>query len=137
MSASTLGFVGGVGTANRHHLRAGYTRISSGAMHQLVAAIAAEVFNVPLREVNAKLHDEKGQVSVSLAVPLVLPLALPFGDAGERAGKGGGTVFELAAAAKDVMAARILTLAATNVGRVDVRLTGIHDGQNVSSRRVQ
>ena len=136
MSASTLGFVGGVGTANRHHLRAGYTRISSGAMNQLVAAIAAEAFNVPLRELNAKLHDEKGQVSVSLAVPLVLPLA-NVGDVGERAGKGGGTVFELAVAAKDVMADRIQTLAGTNVGRVDVRLTGIHDGQNVSSRRVQ
>ncbi|WP_207345572.1 hypothetical protein [Arthrobacter sp. E3] len=133
MSASTLGFVGGVGTANRHHLRAGYTRISSGAMHQLVAAIAAEAFNVPLREVNAKLHDEKGQVSVSLAVPLVLPLD----NVGERFGKGGGTVFELADAAKDVMAARIQTLAGTNVGRVNVRLTGIHDGKNVSSRRVQ
>ncbi|AIY02828.1 hypothetical protein ART_3229 [Arthrobacter sp. PAMC 25486] len=126
MSAGTLGFEQEESLQKSQSKRAGYTSISSGTIAQLVAAIAAEAFNVPRRNVRAGVHDEQGQVSVSLAVPLAMSL---MGD--------GGTVFERAASARAVVASRIHALAGSTVGRVDVRFTGIHEGQHVNARRVQ
>lgn len=130
MSAGTLGFeeFAQESTAQNHpRMRAGYTSISSGTMDRLVAAIAADVFNVPLREVRAGVHDEAGQVSVSLAVPLTLsPAADGFG----------GSVFERAASGRQRVASSIEALAGSTVGRVDVRLTGIHEPDPRSAGRV-
>ncbi|MFQ4149501.1 hypothetical protein AAGW05_12515 [Arthrobacter sp. LAPM80] len=114
-------------------MTAGYTRISTGTMHKLVEAVAAEAFNVPMRDVRAGVHDEQGQINLSLAVPLLLSL----NKAGERVGHDGGTVFGRAASARAVVAGRIHSLAGAAVGRVDVRFTGIHDGQHVKAGRVQ
>ncbi|MDJ0317957.1 MULTISPECIES: hypothetical protein [Arthrobacter] len=133
--------------AHRQHqpnMRAGYTNISANTMHQLVAAIAADALNVPARDISAKIHDEQGQVSVSLAVPLVLRaqgqdfyLDSPSDDVRMNLESDGGTVFERAAAVRDVVRKRLHALAGTTVGRVDIRFTGIHDGKPITTGRVQ
>ncbi len=122
MSAGTPGLEQ-ANVPNRPTLRAGYTSISSGTIHRLVAAIAAQAFNVPVQDVRAEVHDEQGQASVSLAVPLAM--------------FDGGTVFGRAASARAVVASRIQALAGTVVGRVDVRFTGIHLRQQTGAGRVQ
>lgn len=131
MSAGTLGVEGfAQDSAAQSHprMRAGYTSISAGTMNRLVAAIAADVFNVPLTEVRAGVHDQSGQVSVSLAVPLALhPAAEVFG----------GTVFERAASGRQRVANSIEELAGSTVSRVDVRLTGIHESDPRNAGRVQ
>lgn len=129
MSAGTLAFEQDKGPSSRPSTRAGYTSISAGTMHHLVAAIAAEAFNIPVRDVRAGIRDEQGQVSVSLAVPLVL------GVAGKLATFDGGTVFERAGSARVVVASRIQALAGTVVGRVDVRFTGIHNGKQANGKQ--
>ncbi len=136
MSAGTLGFEQEAKLQNRSTARAGYTSISSGTMHQLVAAIAAETFKVPLRDVRAGIHDEQGQVSVSLAVPVALTIMADLPSKKFRMDNA-GTLFERAAAAKAVVAKRLSELAGTTVNRVDVRFTGIHDGKPSTAGRVQ
>ena len=142
MSAGTQGFAQDPDLTNRPNMRAGYTSISSGAMHQLVEAVAAEAFNVPLREVRAGVHDEQGQVSVSLAVPLT-NWGLSGGENRlesrglEPVKNDGGTVFERAASARTEVAARVQTLAGTVVGRVDIRFTGIQNGTQATAGRLQ
>ncbi|MHA7177037.1 hypothetical protein ACX80D_10300 [Arthrobacter sp. Sr24] len=133
-------------------LRAGYTSISAGTMEKLVAAIAADAFNVPLKDVRAGVHDESGQVSVSLAVPLTLRPGAEFNrtsglngrsglntgaDAADGAGMNGGTVFERAASGRQRIAQGIEALAGSTVGRVDVRFTGIHEPDQRNAGRVQ
>lgn len=116
-------------------MRAGYTSISSGTMHQLVAAIAADAFNVPLRDVRAGINDGQGQVSVQLAVPLAIPaLAKEAGQ--EQAQNRAGTLFERAATARKVVAQRLHHLAGINVGQVDIRFTGVHHGKPSTAGRV-
>lgn len=126
------------GSAQEASLRAGYTSISAGTMHRLATAIAAEAFNVPMRDVRAGIGDEQGQVSVSLAVPLALNIA-DWGRAGEKPGVGndGATVFERAALARSVVASRVEALAGATVGRVDIRFTGIHHGKYTTAGRVK
>ncbi|SEE84560.1 hypothetical protein SAMN04489740_2761 [Arthrobacter alpinus] len=135
MSAGTLGFEQEAQLANHHTMRAGYTSISSGTMHQLVAAIAADAFNVPLRDVRAGIHDGQGQVSVQLAVPLVIPM--PPETAGKEQVKNrAGTLFERAAEARKIVAQRLHDLAGTSVGQVDIRFTGVHHGKPSTAGRV-
>jgi hypothetical protein len=130
MSAGTQAFSQDTSLQNRENMRAGYTRISAGSMHQLAAAIAAEAFKVPLREVRAGVRDGQGQVSVSLAVPLAL-------GAGELVGNDGGALFGWAQSARAVVARRLHELAGTTVGRVDIRFTGLKGGTQANAGRVQ
>lgn len=130
MSAGTLAFGQDQSPASRPTTRAGYTSISSGTMHQLVAAIAAEAFKVPRGDVRAGIRDELGQVSVWLAVPLVV-------ESGASVKNDGGTVFERTASARAVVASRFQALAGSAVGRVDVRFTGVHHGRQASAGRTQ
>ncbi|MGO2541303.1 MAG: hypothetical protein ACTH8J_09160 [Specibacter sp.] len=136
MSAGTLGFEQEAKLQNHSTARAGYTSISSGTMDQLVAVIAAEAFNVPLRDVRAGINDEQGQVSVSLAVPVALTIMAELPSKNIRMDNA-GTLFERAAAAKTVVTQRLQELAGTTVHRVDVRFTGIHDGKISTAGRVQ
>lgn len=125
---------------SRPPLRAGYTSICAGTMDKLVAAIAADAFNVPLKEVRAGVHDESGQVSVSLAVPLALFPAAELNGRSELnvgADLKGGTVFERAASGRQRVAQGIEALAGSTVGRVDVRFTGIHEPDPRNAGRVQ
>ncbi|POH61201.1 hypothetical protein [Arthrobacter glacialis] len=130
MSAGTLASVRGDSQQIRPTTRAGYTTISPGTMTQLITAVAAEACNVPSKDVRASLRDEQGQLSVQLAVPLAL-----WDPA--RMGNDGGTIFERAAAARALVAARIQELAGTAVRRVDIRYTGIHGQDHRKVRRVQ
>lgn len=132
MSAGTLG----PEAEAEASVRAGYTSISSGTMHQLAAAVAAEAFKVPRRDVRAGIGDEKGQLRVSLALPLAFQLG-PHDSIAAMAGDDGGTVFERAASARSVVAARIEELAGACVARVDIRFTGIHHGKNNAAGRVR
>lgn len=127
MSAGTLAPGHGDSQQIRPTMRAGYTTISTGTMAQLLTAVAAEAFSVPSRDVRASLHDDQGQLSVQLAVPLA-----PWGPAND-----GGTIFERAAAARTRVAERLQELAGTAVRRVDIRYTGIQGGDHKKARRVQ
>ncbi|MDD0859974.1 hypothetical protein NHF46_24375 [Arthrobacter alpinus] len=137
MSAGTLGIKGFAQESavhSRPRMRAGYTSISAGTMDKLVAAIAADAFNVPLKDVRAGVHDQSGQVSVSLAVPLVLRLAAELNGRSET---NGGTVFERAASGRQRVTQGIEVLAGSTVGRVDIRFTGIHEPDPRNAGRVQ
>ncbi|MHA7271348.1 hypothetical protein [Arthrobacter sp. HLT1-20] len=142
MSAGTLASDRGASQQIRPTTRAGYTTISAGTMAQLVTAVAAEACNVPLKDVLASLHDDQGQLSVQLAVPLALwgPAregSLPRNAAGDQGRNDGGTIFERAAAARALVAARLQELAGTAVRRVDIRYTGVHGQDHRKVRRVQ
>lgn len=113
MSAGTLGLAKAANPLSRSLMRAGYTRISPGTLQRLVAAIAAESFDVPLREVRAGICDEPGHLDIQLALPLALA--------------DGSTAFERAASARAIVAERMNALAGSTIRRVDVRFTGIHD----------
>lgn len=115
--------------------RAGYTRISTGTLQRLMAAVAAEAFEVPLRDVRAGLTDAKGQLRASLALPLALE-----GRPGTRVGGtfagSGGTVFDRAAGARSTVGERFHQLAGSVVDRVDVRFTGLHQKSQTKLGRV-
>ncbi|WP_449374509.1 hypothetical protein [Arthrobacter psychrolactophilus] len=109
---------------NHSSTRAGYTSISSGTMTQLISAIAADAFRVPLKDVRAGIHSGPGQVSVSLAVPVALSLAPSILGSSPKTDDG-GTLFERASSARAVVISRISELAGTSINRVDIRFTGI------------
>lgn len=137
MSAGTLGFDREGRLRNRQNSRAGYTSISAGTMNQLVAAIAADAFHVPLPDVRASLHDEQGQISVSLAVPLATR-TVPEGSGPTLfSTPDGGTLLEWAASGRAVVARRMQVLSGSTVGRVDVRFTGIHNPERLNAGRVK
>jgi hypothetical protein len=112
--------------------RAGHTSISAGTMARLAAAIAADAFKVPLRDVRAGVRDGQGQLSVSLALALAITplseIARTPRDPDNR------TVFQRADAARETIARRMQELAGSSVGRVDIRFTG---AQVESRERVQ
>ncbi|MET4002110.1 hypothetical protein ABIB48_000819 [Arthrobacter sp. UYCu511] len=136
MDTGPLGFEQQPSFRSRPPMCAGYTNISSGTLDQLIAAIAADAFKVPLQEVRASLHDEQGQVGVRLVVPLMVRAAKENSTA-VFSTLDGGTVFEWAAAARKVVAARFALLAGSTVARVDVRFTGIHEAMSRTAGRVQ
>ncbi|ALE04490.1 hypothetical protein AL755_02095 (plasmid) [Arthrobacter sp. ERGS1:01] len=118
--------------------RAGHTSISAGTMTRLAAAIAADAFKVPLRDVRAGVRDGQGQLSVSLALALAITpfseIARTPRDPDNNRNPGVGTVFQRADAARAVIARRMQELAGSSVGRVDIRFTGV---QMESRERVQ
>jgi hypothetical protein len=112
----------------REARRSGHTTITAATMRKMVEAVGAESFGVPASAVRASLSDERGQLCVSLALPLVVPALAAAARNPQLVADDGGTLFQRAATARGEIIRRTRELAGTTVGRVNINLTGIRNG---------
>ncbi|MET3948471.1 hypothetical protein ABIB49_003196 [Arthrobacter sp. UYCu512] len=125
MSASTIEPRQKVRAAPRAGRRAGHTRTTSAALHHTIGAITADAFGIPPRAVTARVHDDRGHLSVTVAVALPMPSLTEAARNPLAVTSSGGTLYERAERARTDILARALAIAGTSVARVDIRLTGL------------
>lgn len=109
---------------------AGHNRISTQALTSTARAVAAEVLNVPVREIRASWSDDAGLLALRLALPIGVPsLHRVITDPGAVEAFG-GSVEERVRRAKGSILDRVTTLSGSQVSRVDIRVTGarVSDG---------
>lgn len=92
---------------------AGATAVESRALHRLAVGIAREAAGVELDDVSVALGDRRGDLRVTVAVPVTLTRA------------GGGTLAERGEALRESLVCRLGELASRRVGAVEVRFTGV------------
>lgn len=106
--------------------RAGHTRISTTALVGTIRAVASEAFTVPAAQVKAKVRDDDGKLRISLSVPILVPSLLEAARHPEKVRTSGGTLYERSDAARAGIHGRVTRLTGSEVGRIDIALTGIH-----------
>ncbi|MCZ2401643.1 hypothetical protein IV498_00195 [Paenarthrobacter sp. Z7-10] len=111
---------------NAAKARLGHTRISTSALTNTVRAVAAQAFGVPGMEVKAKVQDDGGRLGITLWVPIVLPTLLQAARHPEEVRGNGGNAFDRADTARSTVHDQVTRLTGSDVGRIDIRLTGIH-----------
>ncbi len=103
---------------------AGHNRISTQALTSTARAVAAEVFDVPAREIRASWSDDAGLLALRLALPIGLPsLHRVVADPSVVAAYG-GSVEERVHRAKGRILDRVTELSGSRLSRVDIRVTG-------------
>lgn len=105
--------------------RTGHTRITKSALTHTAEAVAAAVFGVPRREVRVALADDGGSLGITVSVPLPAPSLLQVAQDPSLVEHSGGTVFDRAARARDGIRETAQQITGSQVGRIDIRLTGI------------
>ncbi|WP_431867021.1 hypothetical protein [Microbacterium paraoxydans] len=101
---------------------AGATVVEARALHRLAVGIVRDVVRVGAGDVSVQLADRRGDLRVSVEVPVV------------RGRRGADTVGARADAVRDAVVGGMRDLAARRVGAVDVRFTGVRreDGRRVA-----
>lgn len=128
LSSGTLAPPGAAPTVEGARSRAGHTTITSATLRKMIEAVSAESFGVPATAVRASLSDERGQLSVSLALPVAIPALAAVARNPQLVADGGGTLYQRSTAARRDIIRRTFELAGTTVGRVNISLTGIRKG---------
>lgn len=106
--------------------RDGRTRVTKAALTHTTEAVVAEVFGVPRRDVRVSLADDGGALGVTVSVPLPAPTLLQAARNPQAVQRGGGTLFERAEKARSKIRVTASRVTGSEVGRIDIRLTGIH-----------
>ncbi|WP_019481950.1 hypothetical protein [Arthrobacter sp. TB 23] len=106
--------------------RNGHTRVTKAALTHTTEAVVAEVFGVPRRDVRVSLADDGGALGMAVSVPLPAPTLLQAARNPQAVEQGGGTLFERAENARSGIRAAASRVTGSEVGRIDIRLTGIH-----------
>jgi hypothetical protein len=99
---------------------AGRTTIEPRAIRAVATAVAASSAGVAPRDVRTALSAARGELAVSIVTPLRQPRT--------------GTILDGATGMVAEVAARVRALTGRSVGRVEVRLTGVHPA---AERRVR
>ncbi|MEE6389016.1 hypothetical protein V3G71_09230 [Microbacterium paraoxydans] len=92
---------------------AGATVVEARALHRLAVGIVRDVVRVGTEGVSVQLADRRGDLQVSVVVPVV------------RGRQGDDTVSARADAVRDAVVGGLRDLAARRVGAVDVRFHGV------------
>ena len=105
--------------------RAGHTRITRAALTHTTEAVAAAAFGIPRRDVRVSLADDGGALGVTVSVPLPAPTLLQAAGDPHSVQESGGTLFERAERARTGIRSTATEVTGSQVGRIDIRLTGI------------
>lgn len=135
MSAGTIERPETLPAAHRPGRRPGHTRITSAALHHTLEAIAADAFRIPAGEVKARVNDEHGRLSVTVAVALAMPSLTDAARNPAVVPAAGGTLYERAEQARTDIIAGASRIAGATVARVDIRLTGLYQETKDSTFR--
>lgn len=105
----------------------GHIRVSSKALRSAAAELAQEFFQVPAARVGVNLSDEAGELALRLNLPLpVAPLL-------ESNGASGPSLRERALTQRAPLRRRFGEVTGTVLSRVDVRVTGHLDAQQLAA----
>jgi len=96
----------------------GRTDISRRALERVATALAAEALGTGAASIRVRLDDVAGALGLGVAGRIGVA---PLGDGG----RGGQSVVDRAEAAVDRIRTGMRTVAGREVGRIDVRLTGV------------
>lgn len=92
---------------------AGATVVEARALHRLTLGIVRDTAGVELDDVSVTLGDRRGDLRVSVSVPVVLTSG------------GSDTLAERGEVLRDTLTRRLGELASRRVGAVDVRFAGV------------
>lgn len=102
----------------------GRDTISARAIEQVVRAVTAEQFDVPVKSVSAEMRDDSGRLDLAVRTSIrVVPIGRVQSDPGlvERAG---GSVLERAEQGERVIMERVSSITGSTVSKVALRITG-------------
>lgn len=104
----------------------GHTRVTKAALTHTTEVVVAEAFGVPRRDVRINLADDGGALGVTASVPIPAPTLRQAARNPQDVQRGGGTLFERAEKARSGIRASVARVTGSEVGRIDIRLTGMH-----------
>lgn len=107
-------------------VEAGHTRITANAMSKAVTAVAAQALAVPVAAIKVSLDDDNGKLAASLTAPLAVPTLEELVSDPEVLASSGGSIFDRASEARRRISAGITAITGSDVGRVDIRISGVH-----------
>lgn len=103
---------------------AGHNRISTQALTSTACAVAADVLQVPVRDIRAGWSDDGGLLALSLSLPVSIPSLHRVAADPTAVANFGGTVSERVHRAKGTILERVMQLSGARLSRVDIRVTG-------------
>lgn len=103
---------------------AGHNRISTQALTSTARAVAAEVLDVPAREIRASWFDDAGLLALQLALPIGIPSLHRVIADPRTVETFGGSVDERVHRAKGAILQRVTELSGSRLSRVNIRITG-------------
>lgn len=108
---------------------AGITTVSARAIQTIVAATTGSRISVPNQLIKVSTHDDQGLLGIDISCPL------DYGALDTIGQTPGASVFSLAGEARQDIVTRVSEIAGVKVGRVNLRLTGLH--RNTEKRRLK
>lgn len=107
----------------------GITTVSARAIQTIVAATTGRRISVPDRLMKVTTHDDHGLLGIDISCPLDYGALDTIGHTPDA------SVFSLAGEARQDIVNRVSEIAGVKVGRVNLRLTGLH--RNTEKRRLK
>ncbi|WP_122820758.1 hypothetical protein [Varibaculum vaginae] len=98
----------------------GITTVSARAIQTIVAATAERRFRVPNEVIKVSTHDDQGLLGIDISCPLNSDALNTIEHTPDA------SVFSLASQARKDIVTRVSKIAGVKVGKVNLRLTGIH-----------
>ncbi|MCS5721655.1 hypothetical protein N1028_12520 [Herbiconiux sp. CPCC 203407] len=102
----------------------GRNRITSKALHRVVAAVTAEALGVKASRVGVDLADEEGLLVLTVSTPIRVVSLARVREGADVVGRSGGSVIDRAARAQETIRGRVNEITGSAIGRVTVRLSG-------------
>ena len=104
----------------------GRTRITARALDRIVTRVTGEAFGAPGESVGVDLVDHGGALDLTVRTAIsVVSIDRARGDS-RAVDRMGGSVLQRCASAEDETRTRVKQITGNEVGRVTVRLTGVH-----------
>lgn len=107
----------------------GITTVSARAIQTIVAATTGSRISVPNQLIKVSTHDDQGLLGIDISCPLDYDALDTIGQTPDA------SVFSLAGKARQDIVTRVSEIAGVKVGRVNLRLTGLH--RNTEKRRLK
>lgn len=108
---------------------AGITTVSARAIQSIAMAATAQRISVPGEQIKVSTRDDQGLLGIDISCPLDYDALDTIGQTPSA------SVFSLAGAARQDIVTRVSEIAGVKVGRVNLRLTGLH--RNTEKRRLK
>lgn len=107
-------------SAKEPSMLAGITTVSARAIQTIVAATTGQRISVPNELIKVSTHDDRGLLGIDISCPLDYDSLDTIGQTP------GSSVFSLTDQARKDIITRVSEIAGVKVGRVNLRLTGLH-----------
>ncbi len=114
------------GVAAGRTTTAGRTRITAGALTQVVSAVTGDALGVPAKRVDVVLSDRAGALDVLARSPMQVVSIATMRETPSALARSGGSLLDRCAVAEQEIRARVETMTGYTIRAVTIRVTGVH-----------